>query len=70
MYNEQRTELKSVMWSKFVHVDIATQRSIDHAENFTQLFESIVLPVAETHFEERVFSILKNKEFLQKIPTA
>jgi thioesterase III len=70
MYNEQRTELKSVMWSKFVHIDIATQRSIDHAEKFTQLFDSIVLPVAETYFEERVLGIIKNKEILQKIPTA
>lgn len=70
MYNEQRTELKSVMWCKFIHIDIAAQRSIDHSEKFVQLFEEIVLPVSETYFEERVSNIIKNKEILQKIPTA
>lgn len=57
MYNEAKTELKSVMWSKFIHIDMKTMRSTQHSEEFMNLFNSIHLPVEEATFEERVKSL-------------
>lgn len=63
MYNESKTELKSVMWSKFVHIKMKTQGSTQHATNYMQLFESVHLPVSEVIFEDRMKAIIigKNK---------
>jgi len=58
MYNEAKTELKSVMWSKFVHIDMKTQRSTRHALKYMKLFESVHLPLSETIFEDRIKDIL------------
>jgi thioesterase III len=62
MYNESKTELKSVFWSKFVHFDIATQKAINHSETFLKLFENIVQKVNQKTFEERVASIVTNNK--------
>jgi len=59
MYNEAKTQLKSVMWSKFIHIDIKTMRSTQHSEKFMKLFKIICLPVNENLFDERVKAILK-----------
>ncbi|AOW21498.1 acyl-CoA thioesterase [Urechidicola croceus] len=61
MYNENKTELKSVMWSKFIHIDMKTQRSIEHNKKYIDLFESVYLPVSENTFDERFKSILKKQ---------
>jgi len=61
MYNEEKTQLKSIMWSKFIHIKMKTMRSTQHSEEFMNLFESICLPVDELTFEERVKSIMKKK---------
>ena len=59
MYNEGKTELKSVMWSKFVHYNMKTQRTHEHAEKFMKLFEEAHMPVEEKIFEERIQSMMK-----------
>jgi len=59
MYNEAKTQLKSVMWSKFIHIDMNTMRSKQHSEKFMKLFESICLPIEENLFDERVKVIIK-----------
>jgi thioesterase III len=61
MYNESKTELKSIFWSKFVHFDMVSQRSIEHSETFVKLFEDIILKVNEKTFEERVAYIVSKK---------
>jgi acyl-CoA thioester hydrolase len=57
MWNEEKTILKSVMWSRLVHYNLRTQKSHPHSEEFRDLFLEIVNPVAEESFEERVKSI-------------
>lgn len=59
MYNEDKTELKSVMWSKFIHISLKTMRSTKHSEEYMNLFESAHLPVVEKDFETRIKSIIK-----------
>ena len=59
MYNEDKTELKSVMWSKFVHYNMKTQRTNVHAEKFMKLFKEAYMPVDEDTFEARVKSMFR-----------
>lgn len=59
MYNESKTELKSIMWSKFVHFNMKTQRTHEHAEKFMKLFEEAYMPVKEATFEARIKSMIK-----------
>ena len=57
MWNEDKTELKSVLWSSFIHYNILKGKAHEHNEKFINLFENVVLPVSETNFDERVKSL-------------
>jgi len=59
MYNEDKSELKSVMWSKFVHYNMKTRRTHEHADRFMKLFEEAYMPVDETTFEARIKAMVK-----------
>lgn len=58
MWDEEATKLKSIFWSKFIHVDIRTQSSVKHSEELMGLFKSIVTPVNQLAFEERCREIM------------
>lgn len=59
MYNEDKSVLKSMMWSKFIHIDMKSMKLTKHSEEHMNLFNSIHLPVAEKDFDTRVKLILK-----------
>jgi len=61
MWNRDKTEIKAVMWSTFVHFNLLKQKRETHSEELTNLFESIVNPVNTTRFEERIASFKKLK---------
>jgi YbgC/YbaW family acyl-CoA thioester hydrolase len=55
MWNHDKTSLKAVLWSKFVHYNLKTQKSHSHDENLMAFFAQVVNPVSrETSFEERI----------------
>jgi len=53
MWNKDKTELKSVLWVKFLHCDFVKNKAADHAEDLMRLFEQIVVPLETQVFEER-----------------
>ena len=57
MYNETKTELKSLYWVNFVHFDLKTQRPTVHSEELMQLFETVITSVKTHNFDERMISI-------------
>ncbi|AXG71010.1 thioesterase-like superfamily protein [Kordia sp. SMS9] len=57
MYNEEKTELKAVMWSSFVHFNVLTGKAHEHNAHFMSLFENVQLPVNELDFNMRVKSL-------------
>ena len=61
MWNENKTQLKTVLWCGFVYFDLETQRVVKHPSNFMQLFNQVVNPVEDTLFENRVISLRKKK---------
>ncbi|WP_460219172.1 acyl-CoA thioesterase [Psychroserpens sp. MEBiC05023] len=56
MYNEDMTQLKAIIWCGFVHFNLLKQTRETHSEDLVTLFESIVNPVSDTNFENRVAS--------------
>ena len=42
------------MWSNYVHFNLLKQRRETHTEDFMELFASVISPVEESTFEERV----------------
>lgn len=60
MWNENETELKAILWIKFIQYNIQTKKAASHSEDLMKLFESVVLPVDESAFENRYAAIIKN----------
>lgn len=55
MWTENKTMLKSLMWTKLVHFNLKTQSSHPHSEELMQFFENIVDPLpGDASFESRV----------------
>lgn len=59
MWNESETELKSVLWIKFVHFNLQTQKTANHSDELMQLFQSVVVPVDQSIFEKRSIEIIQ-----------
>lgn len=58
MWNKNKSGLKAVLWAKFVHFNLKTQKSHSHDENLMTFFSQIVNPLPqETGFEERIRSL-------------
>jgi len=61
MWNRDKTELKAVMWSTFVHYNLGKRRSEIHSESFMELFQSVNYPIDTPTFEERIASLKPQK---------
>lgn len=59
MWNEQETELKAILWVKFIHYNIQAKKTATHSDDLMQLFESVVVSVEQSIFENRVLEIIQ-----------
>ncbi|MBF4491185.1 acyl-CoA thioesterase [Flavobacterium sp. MR2016-29] len=59
MWNENETELKAILWIKFIHYNVQTKKVADHSDDLMKLFQSVVIPVDETIFEKRYIEIIQ-----------
>tara|TARA_R110002073_G_scaffold128999_3_gene275056 strand:- start:9692 stop:10183 length:492 start_codon:yes stop_codon:yes gene_type:complete len=57
MYNEDKTQLKSVIWSSFVHFNLLKQKREIHDSTLMELFKNVYLPLRSKTFEDRVKEI-------------
>lgn len=58
MWNEDKTVLKAVLWSKFIHFNLKTQKSEIHSVELMSLFNQVENPLIEQiPFEKRVAKI-------------
>ncbi|MBL7835778.1 MAG: acyl-CoA thioesterase [Cyclobacteriaceae bacterium] len=58
MWNKNKSHLKAVLWARFVHYNLRTQKSHSHDESLMNFFSQIVNPLShETAFEERIKSL-------------
>lgn len=59
MYNANKTELKALLWSNFVHYHMGDQRVEKHGPALMELFEEVCAPVDQKTFDERHMALLK-----------
>ncbi|MEJ8841517.1 acyl-CoA thioesterase [Lacibacter sp. H375] len=58
MWNNSKTILKAVMWTKLVHYHLKAQKSYAHSDELLQLFGQVVNPLpAAMDFETRIKSL-------------
>ncbi len=53
MWDKERTKIKALLWSTFVHYNLAKNHSHIHDQRFIDLFEQVVSPVEQNSFEQR-----------------
>ena len=61
MLNSDKTEVKAIMWSAFVHFNLLQQKRESHSEELLKLFKIVINPVDEALFEQRISAIKKQK---------
>lgn len=59
MWNEDETELKAILWIKFIPYNIQTKKAAGHSDDLMKLFQSVVLPVNQSVFENRCLEIIQ-----------
>lgn len=57
MFNHNKSELKAVMWGRYVHIDLVQQKRTIHSEELMTLFEQALHLVDEENFEQRAASL-------------
>lgn len=57
MFNENKSHLKAIIWSGFVHFNLLNQKRETHSEDFMKLFNSVINPIGVQTFEERLSQI-------------
>lgn len=62
MWNDNKTILKAMMWTKLVHFNLKTQSSHPHSQELMQFFKQIINPLSEeTNFELRAQNLKHRK---------
>tara|TARA_R110002049_G_scaffold72237_3_gene186360 strand:+ start:1561 stop:2061 length:501 start_codon:yes stop_codon:yes gene_type:complete len=54
MYNKDKSQLKCIIWSGFVHFNLLAQKREQHSDEFMNLFKSVHNPIDSQTFEERL----------------
>ena len=55
MWDKDKTTLKALLWTKFVHFNIVKQRSESHSEELAAMFKGLENPLqGEVTFEKRI----------------
>ncbi len=63
MYDADKTELKAVMWSNYVHFDFTKNTVALHSDTFMKLFTSVCEPVSDQIFEQRIQNLKTKTRF-------
>jgi YbgC/YbaW family acyl-CoA thioester hydrolase len=58
MYNENKTQLKAIMWLKLAHYNLKTRKSQEHTTSLMEFFTEVHFPIDNNpSFDERVKSL-------------
>jgi thioesterase-3 len=59
MWNNDETELKAILWIKFIQFNVQTKKVSNHSDDLMKLFESVAVPVEQSLFEYRYLEIIQ-----------
>lgn len=60
MWNENETELKAIMWSKFTYYNLKSKRISNQSEELMEIYKVVLTPIKQSSFEERCTNIIKD----------
>jgi acyl-CoA thioester hydrolase len=60
MYNEKKTQLKSVFWASLVYYNFVTKKREKHDADLMELFNNALTPVNPSSFKKRLKELKKN----------
>lgn len=61
MWNHNKTELKALMWSTFIHFNLLKQKRWYHTEDLMKLFGSVLNPIEADTFDNRILQFKPQK---------
>lgn len=61
MWNNDKTQIKALMWSSFVHFNLLEQKREIHTKELMELFSSVHNPIENNQFEERALLFKKQR---------
>jgi YbgC/YbaW family acyl-CoA thioester hydrolase len=62
MWNQSKSKLKALLWTRFVHFDLKTQKRIDHEPAVTEIFMKQLVPLDyPADFEKRIAEVRGKK---------
>jgi acyl-CoA thioester hydrolase len=67
MWNEDQTELKAILWIKFIQYNIQTKKAAAHSEDLMKLFQSVVTPIEQDIFENRTTAVIQKLKSMAKV---
>ena len=59
MFNVSKSHVKSVLWMRFLSIDLRSQKVVSHDEELMTFFKSLEFPMNELTFDDRT-SALRN----------
>ena len=59
MYNADKTQLKSLLWIRFIYIDVRSQKMAEHGSELIKLYEEVLVPQEAATFEERSEQIFR-----------
>lgn len=62
MWTDDKSELKAILWSKFIHVDMQNKKTTPHPNDIQEILKSLIIPIDERSIDERVKSLLISKK--------
>ncbi|MBK7812367.1 MAG: acyl-CoA thioesterase [Saprospiraceae bacterium] len=60
MWDDDLTTLKSLMWTKFLHIDLSIKKLVPHDSEMCAKLENILISIEQNGFEERVKFLRNN----------
>ena len=57
MLRETSDQLKSMMWTTFVHYNLKTKSSATHSQEYMEMFAEVHFPVPEQQFDQRLAAV-------------
>ncbi|MFZ1424166.1 MAG: acyl-CoA thioesterase [Saprospiraceae bacterium] len=61
MWNEDKSRLKGLLWSRFKHIDLKLKKAIAHPTEIHQMLEDLLNPIQAKSMDDRIVFLLSRK---------
>ncbi len=58
MWNEAKSQLKAILWSRFLHIDLILKKTTAHPKDIQELLDNLVTPIGKISMDERIKNLI------------